>query len=75
MMLVMGAMAPDFAQQFLEGDITVPADKQRDLDALQRDADAITRLVIRGLLPESQGMEARKKLEKRICSLLNLVRA
>jgi hypothetical protein len=68
----MGAMAPDFAEQFREGGITMSASKRKDLRSLQRDADTITRLLVRGLLPENQGSSARRKLEIR---LLNLVRA
>lgn len=58
-----GALCPPLADQLPAG--TIPAET---LDHLQRDADAITRLAVRGLLTDAQIHAARSKLVKKIAS-------
>ena len=57
-----GALAPSLAEQL---DRT-----PRSVESWQKDADAIARLLVRGLLPESQGRTVRQKLLKRIARQL-----
>lgn len=64
--LAMGALCPTFSEQVKEHGITLPANALEKLDHLQRDSEAISRLSIRGLLPDSHKAAAQKKLEKRL---------
>lgn len=43
---------------------------QRCVQHLQRDADAITRLLVRGYLSEAQGQRARHKIVRQIARLM-----
>lgn len=61
MQIAFGALAPTLVDQ-LAGS-KVPVEK---LEAFDRDADAVTRLVVRGLLTQSQANAARKKILKEI---------
>ena len=59
--ILLGALAPDIAEQgFLDPD-----------GQFQRDADAISRLYVRSLLPESVVKKARDKLVKKIMENLD----
>lgn len=64
MNIVLGALAPSLSEQ-LDG--YLPAD---DLEHLDKDADAITRLYIRGLMTKTRADAARGKLCKEIGRLL-----
>jgi len=58
-----GALCPSIAEQLIEqGVVTIPD----DINHFQEDADAVTRLVIRGLITDSQASAARRKLLKKI---------
>jgi hypothetical protein len=57
-----GAMAPKLAEQ-IPDDVCVDAG---DLLHWQKDADAITRLAIRGVITDSQARAGRQKLVQRI---------
>jgi prephenate dehydratase len=59
-----GALAPPLAAQ-LHG-LNIDADR---LDNLQKDADAVTRLYVQGLLTEQQAERALRKLSRRINDL------
>ena len=61
MEIVFGALAPQLKDQLK--DTKIP---ENALNLFQADADAITRLLIRGLISDSQGLSARKKLLKRL---------
>lgn len=63
-----GAMAPRLSEQIDVGSI---ADK-RGIAHCQKDADALTRLAVRRLLPESAIRDGRKALLKRITQCLTL---
>ena len=63
--LQFGAMAAPIAEQLADQDLTGNAHL---VQHFQRDADAIARLQIRGLLPDSATQNARKRLLKRILS-------
>ena len=58
-----GAMAPKIAEQITAVGLT--ADKD-GIAHCQKDADALTRLAVRGLLPDSAIRNGRKKLMKHI---------
>ena len=58
-----GAMAPKIAEQIAAAKLT--ADKD-GIAHCQKDADALTRLAVRGLLPDSAIRNGRKKLMKHI---------
>ena len=58
-----GALSPTLAEQLQEAGLDYDEDT---IDHLNRDAEAITRLSVRGVLPDSQAQAARKKLMKKI---------
>lgn len=58
-----GAMAPSISEQLEGQGLTA---EPADLLHWQKDADAITRLTVRQMLPESQAHAARKRLMKKI---------
>ena len=60
--IAMGAMSDSLTDQFKSQGFEPP----KDIDHFQKDADAITRLKIRGLLTDSQSDSARKKLMKEL---------
>jgi hypothetical protein len=60
-----GAMAPPLRQQLAEQGCVLHPD---DEPGLQADADALTRLYLRGLLRASEVRAARQRLAKRILS-------
>lgn len=63
--ITFGAMAPTLRAQLLEQQIIgIPYSV---LKTFQHDADALTRLSIRGLLSERTVSAARQRLIKRIC--------
>ena len=62
--LVFGAIVPNIGQQLRDAGFT--ASKNGDIEHWQKDADAITRLIVRGLLTDSAGTVARRKLMKKI---------
>jgi hypothetical protein len=53
-----GAMAPSIAEQLAEQQLICTTDTEH----WQRDADAITRLAVRGILPEAQARAARQRV-------------
>ena len=58
-----GALCPSIAEQLIEqGVVTIPD----EINHFQKDADATTRLLIRGLLTDSQTRSARQKLINKI---------
>ena len=62
-----GAMSPPLAQQLQRQGLAVRDNNQ--LEHLQLDVDALTRLVIRDVLTDSAATAVRKKLLKRVCAL------
>lgn len=61
----MGAMTPLLSNQLR---LQMAVIEDRDLVAhLQRDADAITRLLVRGLITAKSADTARKRLVRKIC--------
>jgi hypothetical protein len=57
-----GAMAPSIAEQLTEQKLLC----NTDIEHWQRDADAITRLAVRGMLPLAQARAARQRLLREI---------
>ena len=53
-----GALVPSLAEQL--------DCRPKEVELWQRDVDAITRLLVRGLITESAGRSARKKMLQRI---------
>lgn len=60
-----GALAPSLAEQLKDYEIN-----EDDLKHFQLDADAITRLVCRSLIPDSIAVKARQRLLKKIVNKL-----
>lgn len=66
--LSFGALSDPLAQQLADQGVRVPPlDK---MEHFQRDADALVRVSIRGLIPDAQVRAARKKLMKRITAAI-----
>lgn len=61
--IVLGALAPSLARQL--------AKDSAKIQALQRDADAITRLAVRDILTETAAARARSRLVKAIARALD----
>ena len=55
-MIEFGALAPSLAAQLDR--------RPKEVEMWQKDADAITRLLVRGLIPDTVGRKARVKLLK-----------
>lgn len=70
--LTFGAMAPDIAQQLAYQGLTA---KPRAIDHWQKDADAITRLAVRGILSDAAKSAARRKLLKTILRVATSTRS
>jgi len=64
--LEFGALAPPLREQLKDAGLVIRY--KRNLAHYQRDADAITRIVIRGLISDSQARTARKRLMRRIAA-------
>ena len=62
-----GAMSPPLVQQLQRQGLVARDNNQ--LEHLQLDVDALTRLVIRDVLTDSAATSVRRKLLKRICAL------
>lgn len=60
--LSMGALSKSLKEQFAEAGFVAP----QNIDSFQADADAITRLAVRGFIPPSTAHKARQKLAKEI---------
>lgn len=56
-------LAPPLADQLAEQGVTLPTE---DVEHFQHDADAVTRLYLRGLIPFSQAGKVRERLFNRI---------
>ena len=63
--LSFGALVPRISEQLSDQKLKA---KTNNIIHWQRDADAITRLIIGGLLTDAQARNARRKLLKRIVS-------
>jgi hypothetical protein len=61
--LAFGALAEPLAKQLAKAQVVI---EKNDLMRLQRDADALVRVHIGGLLTDSELRRARKKLMKKI---------
>lgn len=61
--LSFGALAPPIREQLRYAKVTI---RSRDLAHFQRDADAVTRLVVRGLLSDGIAQKAIRKLMRNI---------
>ena len=68
MQITLGAMADPLKDQLAKIDTT--PEQKAEIDRLDMDADAISRLYIRDLIPESQATKARQKLMRKIERLL-----
>ncbi len=64
MQIILGALADDLSVQFEKGHVEYVG--KTPLDIIQRSADAISLLSIRGYLTESETLRARKRLMKEI---------
>jgi hypothetical protein len=73
--LTFGALAAPLVEQLHSQGLAVLDCDAARLDHLQRDADALVRLVIRGVLTESAATVARRKLMKEVCKLKMTKRA
>lgn len=63
-----GALAPPLAEQMKEqGVVLVPGEQ---FMALQEDVDALNRLYVRGILPETPATQTRRKLMKTILAFV-----
>ena len=62
--IAMGAFAPKISVQLADMGFD-----ENQLEAIDKDADAITRLYVRGLIPATQRDAARRKLVKSIENL------
>lgn len=58
-----GALAPTIAEQLEKQNVGVEPER---LEHFQKDADAISRLHVRGLIPDSVAKNIREKLMKKI---------
>lgn len=68
-----GAMSKPLAEQIKDQGLTVVSTFK--LRHLQRDADAITRLQVRGILSQTATHAARKKLHKAIAAIIKPTRS
>lgn len=69
MQIILGALADPLMDQLAE--INTTPKQKAEIEMLDKDADAISRLYIRGLIPESQATKAREKLMRRIKQMLS----
>lgn len=63
-----GAMPPFIREQLIEQGFTF---ENNEIEHFQKDADAITRLRVRGLIPDSQIDKMNKKLINKIASCIS----
>lgn len=70
--LQFGALAPQIYDQLQSQGITA-ASLRADSVGFQRDADAVVRLHVRGLLPEAQVQLARRRLMKSVVGVYKQV--
>ena len=68
MQIILGATADPLKDQLATFPMT--PDQRAELERLEMDATAISRLYIRDLIPESQAIKARQKLMRKIERLL-----
>ena len=71
--LQFGAFAPKLSEQIFEANFELKSPvvtSRKVLSHLQRDADAVSRLRIRGRITEAQASAAEKKIVKDIAGLL-----
>lgn len=68
MQIILGAMANPLKDQL--ADIDTTPEQQAEIERFDMDSDAISRLYIRGLIPESQATKARQKLMRNIKQML-----
>lgn len=64
-----GALSAPLQQQLRSQGLAVLDGDAERLEHLQRDADALVRLVIRDVVTDSAAAAARRKLIKRVCAL------
>ena len=69
--IVFGALAPSIAEQLAAAGIKYGVSGKNAVGHFQRDADAIVRLNISGLLPDGQARTLRLKLLRRIVEMVN----
>lgn len=63
----LGALSDDLSKQLDSFGLCAPKEK---IEHLQQDADAISRLNIRGLISDSAAKQARQRLMKRIVQVI-----
>ena len=68
MQIELGALADSLKDQLAKIDTT--PEQKAEIERLDMDADAISRLYVRDLIPESQATKARQKLMRKIERLL-----
>ena len=62
-----GAMADPLMKQFeAQGVTTLTAENKKDIRHFQKDADAITRCSVRGLISSGQASRSRQRLAQRM---------
>lgn len=64
--ITLGAMAPSLVKQLKSQGIVVKGKRREHIRHLQEDVDALHRLYVRGVLPDSPVHRARKKLMRLI---------
>jgi len=64
-----GALVPSLTEQLTKAGVAV---ESKSLNQLQRDADAVVRLTVRGLLTDSEINRVRRKLMKKIIKAASL---
>ena len=67
--ITLGALAPSITEQLKE--LNLPDDKIAQVLPFNLDADAITRLHIRGIITDTEYNNASKRLMKKIVQVLN----
>jgi len=66
--ITLGLTADSLKEQL--GEIDTTPEQDAEIERLDMDADAISRLCVRGMIPESHAEKARQKLIRKIALLL-----
>ena len=66
-----GALAPKLTEQIKDQTGALSDGQMSDIDTIQKDADAVNRLYVRGVLSEAATRTARKRLMNKIAKVLD----
>jgi hypothetical protein len=69
-----GALEKPIIEQLRKQHVLLPPTRMTSLGHIQTDADSITRLAVRGYIPNGQKRDLHKKLMKRLTKLLEETR-